>query len=166
MMRKVCCIITPFGTLLFEQLKVTCETGTVACGGEIENGSIAQKSQDNETGEDGPKVSGAPTAVEKDENDNGYTSEQNAAQALTLSGYLAKLGILSNKVTEEDAGMHHLPFFICSELTHTVNSSEDENEHDSESLFVSPSSRNYSWKGIFTLSSHICYTIYVRKSPN
>ena len=64
-------------------------TGTATCDREIENGSIVQQSQDNEAGDDGLEVSGAPTAVEKDENDSGYTSEQVAAQALTPSGYLA-----------------------------------------------------------------------------
>lgn len=92
--------------------------GTATCDGEAENGSIAQPSQDNETGGDGLDVSGAPAAVVQDENDNGYTLEQVAAQGMALFGYLAELGILSNEVTGRDRGMHHLSLFICSQLTH------------------------------------------------
>lgn len=104
-----------FGTLLLTSRSQPCMIETATCDGETENGSITQPSQDRG---DGLDVSGAPAAVVQDENDNGYTSEQVAAQALTLSGYLAELGILSNEVTEGDRGMHHLSFFIYSQLTH------------------------------------------------
>ena len=67
-------------------------------------------------------VSEAPAAVVQDENDDRYTSEQVAAQALSLSAYLAELGILRNHVTEGDTGMHHPSSFICSQLTNACQS--------------------------------------------